>query len=227
MSAPAAVNELVGGELEWKLEAPLPPEGRSENLPEWLEEIQAFRARAFFADTDRAKGNARDADPLDPVSFHILARHRGELLGSIRISFGVGRERGLAFFKDLGFQNADAWPNRIFDGSITSRWATAAGHRSLGLALRLVAGGFALSRYFGHERSHAATATANGQDRILMRCGARPALELGGRVMAERFAQQTYMLYLAESEINPTFEGLIRDMGARLGLAAPAMRRAA
>ena len=213
-------------EWDWELESPLPPNGRA-ILPDWLREARALRARELYLGPESGNPGWEDADALDADSYHILARSRGRIIGCVRMTAAAGRERGQAFFAGLGFRDAQSWPDWLFSGPLASRWVVARDHRCLGLALRLVAGAYGLARRSGWESVYAAVGTRSGQDRLLLRSGAIPATEFGGRVNAAHMGQEAYMMRMDIYSPRATFAGMIMDMDQRLGLYALGSRRAA
>jgi hypothetical protein len=174
------------------------PEG---STPGWLAELREMRGRIwhdggrrpFFLQPD---GSFVDADPADLHAYHIVARLQGRAIGCSRIvplskgrpSFVVatlGEERIaqlLGKFAALRERTCEA-----------SRWVVVPEHRN-GLGARIAMATWAVARRLSLDIAFVLACTSEGQDRALMRLGARPVPGLG-TFRREDFLEDGRLLY--------------------------------
>jgi len=149
--------------------------------PGWLSELQEVRGRILFDGGRRpnfrkSDGTYRDSDSLDCLSYHLMVRCRGDIVGCARIMPLLYGAHGVVettlgtdgFEKMLATIGAS---RRVT--SEASRWIVAPEFRGGSLGFHLVAASWAVGRWLGARIGFVAAGTRNQQDKMLIKMGGR------------------------------------------------------
>lgn len=163
----------AGPSLRWSIQTPPPGEA----VPDWLEEIRAFRGRVLH---DRGRrpgfqtpsGRFHDPDPADLQSFHVMAEAEGGIVGCVRLGMLDQLSRGVCerLLGPAGL--ADVLSRAGLRRSVVAEcggWSVAPEHRRTSVAFTLSAYACALAQHLGVSAVFSAAGTRDGQARALAR----------------------------------------------------------
>jgi hypothetical protein len=149
--------------------------------PDWLTEVQEMRARTLYDGGRRPSFQKddchfEDADSIDLVAYHVVARSLGQVVGCVRVapltridsgvvSSAIGEEHLANVLSGLGTTRERTRES--------SRWIVRPEFRGV-LGPRLVAGSWAIARWLSMDIGLVMAGTRQKQDLALIRMGARP-----------------------------------------------------
>jgi hypothetical protein len=184
----------------------------------WLAELREMRGRVCYDHGRRPSflrpdGTFIDADPADLHAYHVVARSEGRAIGCSRIvpltngqpstvGATVGEERFAQIVSALGTAR-----ERTCEAS---RWVVVPEHRN-GLGPRIVVASWTVARLLGFDIAFVLAGTREGQDRALMRMGARPVENLG-TFSSDAFDDDLRLLFFDVPHPSDFMEHHMRDM---------------
>jgi hypothetical protein len=184
--------------ITWQLRTP----GDDLQAVPWLEELQGMRGRILhdvygLPEFRRADGTFADPDPMDMSAYHVLAWSRSRVVGCVR---AMPLDASLASVGDslLGRDGLDKLLRSIgttrWQTFEVSRWLVQHEYASANVAIRLIAGMWAVLRCLRTQKAICMAGTRDGRDRILIRLGGQ---HLPGflPIISSRFRQTIVALW--------------------------------
>ncbi len=163
----------------------------------------------------------RQPCPADRFAHHVVARLDGQLIGCIRLLRTAAPLPGLTETLlaregvDQALVRLQSSRERTAD---VGRWIVHPEARRGPLGAQLVAAGWAYLLAAGLKTATAVVGTRRGQDRLLATAGLAPVPGFG-LVQSASFADDLRIMYAVLNNPSPGFDGMVREMGERLGIA--------
>jgi hypothetical protein len=209
----------------WELHSPV-----SERLPgaAWQRELIEMRGRVLYELSGCGKfrlpdGTFTDSDGLDAHCYHLLARCDGRVVGCCRALFLARASASVAEWL-LGRSGLEDLLSKAGGArektAEVSRWLVVPAYRNTPVATGLILGMWAVIRSLGVWHALGMAGTRDGQDRMLMRFGARrvPGFE---PIPSSQFAQAVVPVWLDLMCPPPRWAPLVGQMADRLELPSP------
>jgi hypothetical protein len=219
---------LTRASFSTELQLPLnsrPDWGLDESSGDWLAELQSMRGRVLYDGGRRTKflrpdGTCADLDPLDAVSYHVIVRSGGRIVGCARVTPLVPGVHGV-----VQSTVGDDHFRRLLDDigetpqstSEASRWMVAPEFRGHGLGFHIVAASWAVGRWLGGRVCLAAAGSRDNQDRMLMKLGGRP-VDTIPLIPSEEFDDELHVLHFDLQQPSDMMVRWVDHMTTALGL---------
>jgi hypothetical protein len=234
------LSEAPAQFLSWQVRSPLPDSmsRAEESSCEWLDEVRALRGAAFFDHGRRPKfkiadGCFRDADPIDPYAWHVLAYFGDRLAGCVRIYPLAGNSLPCLTETLLGEQqfretllclgrhrnNAIEIGRWVVDPALRAQSSLAPG---IGVQLAAAAGAIALALVNQSEDANAiaifSAGSRDNQYRMLSRIGLREVSGIDPLISTE-YDDEIRVMYCTRNQSMPArFERLMDAMAKGMGI---------
>ncbi len=196
-----------------------------ESNSDWVSELQEMRGRVLYDGGRRPRflkhdGTYADDDPLDALSFHVIVRAQGRMVGCARVtplSPGVrgvvestlGEDRFRGMLTEIGAAAETT--------SEASRWMVVPELRGHGLGFQLVAASWAVGRWLGVRTGFVAAGSRDKQDHMLMKLGAH-SVDAVPLIPSDEFADELHVLHFDVQNPSPYMVRWVDRMMNALGL---------